>query len=67
MPFGFIVMPIWTANTLAQVQLCCNVCGRKWSEPPKRFHVAVRDSVPVLCPECRQRGKVWLLSAAIPC
>jgi len=62
MRFGFIVTPVWNANVLALVQLRCNVCGRTWSEQPGRFQVAEPETVPVLCPECRQGGKVRLLS-----
>ena len=61
MRFGFIVTPIWEANSLALVQLRCNVCRRTWSEMPGRFQIAAHEPVPVLCPECRQGGKVRLL------
>jgi ribosomal protein S27E len=65
MHLDFVVMPIWVEDALTQVNLSCTGCGRRWSESPTRFQVEVRESVPVLCPGCRHRGTVWLLSAAI--
>jgi len=58
MPYGFQVRPVWASNTLALVQLRCNVCAQLWSEMPERFRSPSYPKVAVSCPECGARGTV---------